>query len=492
MLKEGKSKRAQISLFIIIAIIIVASAMLAYFLTKPKAPKLPEDIKNIEESYLTCLEQLVFLAKNLGMQKGGYIYEKESSVGGIYFSNNLEFMGENIPYWLYYNANGIIEEQVPTISSIEKEISTYVKENALFCDEILKGYGIDFDRKINRIEVSIKDGEIEFNALIDLNIKKENSTYTIREHRGKIKSNLKKLYENAKAIYDFEKATRFLENYTFDVISLYAPTTGFELQCMPLTFNKEQIKEDIKNGLLVNIERIKFRGNYFSLANEENKYYINDLKIDDGINVNFIIPSRQIKVDVYSDEQNGLIKFDPVGNQPGINQIGFCYVPYHLVYDVKYPLLILLNEKDEIFKFPLAVLIERNGIKEILHEKELIKAGIICNNAITEAIVYTYNQDDEPLEADVYFKCLDATCYIGKTEDGYLEAKVPECINGFIIARADGYAEDKMQVDSNYEFVANFFLNKLHETEIKIDLRDDENAVVFFEGENSYALNYPE
>ena len=491
--RGGKGKKSQVALYVILALIIIAAGVAGYFLLKPKAkPKYPGSIIAIENSYVECLSNIVKKAKDIAMQKGGYIYDIPDEPEGIYIGNNLEFMGEKIPYWLYYDINGNVVEQKPNLKDIEKEIEKFILDNVENCDEVLKQYNISYEKKINRIDVKIKDDGIEVIAYIDLKLIEFGQSYLIKEHKLFIKSNLKKLYKNAEKIYEYEKQSRFLENYTFDIIALYGYTTGFELQCLPLIFNKEEIKENLVDGLTVNLERIKFAGNYYKLNKEVNKYFINNPEIDNGIFVNALYSKIfPTKIEIYGN--NGeLLKFDPIGNQPGLNVIGLCYVPYHLVYDVKYPILFTLSDGNEIFKFPIVVVIERNGVKEIIEENETIKTKEICNRAITNAKIFVYSNDAIPLDADIYFNCLDTTCYLGKTKDGYLETKVPECLNAFIIANTKSYAQGSLQTNTNYDFVANIFLNKLYEKEIILDLKEDEDAIITFDGPTNYAIDYKE
>ncbi|MEM1535343.1 MAG: hypothetical protein QXO56_02400 [Candidatus Pacearchaeota archaeon] len=491
--KATKAQKAQITLFVIIALVVIVAGIAGYFLIKPRGPKLPPDIKEIENSYVSCLADLTKQAIELAEQRGGYIYELEQTQEGLYFSNALDFMGERIAYWFYYDSSGKPIEQVPSLSFIESQIARYVMEHIELCDDVLRASGISFEKKPVRIEIAIGK-KVEGKALIDLKLSKQNATYLIREHSFTLDSELKQLYETARAIYDYESSSRFLENYTLDVLTLYAPTTGFELQCMPLTFEKEKIKKDIIDGLTVNLERIKFAGDYFSLASEENKYYVNDVKIPNGIYVNILGPLKPIKIEIYGDERNGIFKFDPIGKQPGLamlNSIGFCYVPYHFVYDIKYPLLIEVSGKKELFKFPITVVLERNGVKEMLTEGESVSARI-CNSAITEAIINVYDESGKPLDAELYFKCLDAVCYLGKAEQGYLEAKVPECVNGFLIASLDGYAQESLQLDSTHNFIGTLFLSPLYSVKLELNLRSDESALILFEGKTTASINYPE
>lgn len=488
-----KTKKGQITLFIIISIILIAAGISGYFLLKQKKTKYPQQIQDIEDSYINCLKDIVIKSKDILMQRGGYIYMPKETNAGIYFSNLFDFMGEKIPYWLYYDLNGNAIEQKPSLNDIENEISKFIGDNIDICDDVLESYNSSYEKKVNRIDVKIKDDGLDIIAYIDLRINKNEASYLIKEHKFFVQSNLKKLYENAERIYEYEKQIRFLENYTFDVISLYGYTTGFKLQCLPLIFNKEEIKQNLIDALEVNIERIKFEGNYYNARNDFDAYFIKPETIDNGIFVNALY-SRifPTKIEIYGNENKvGLLKFDPIGNQPGLNLVGFCYVPYHLVYDISYPIVFVLSDGKEIFKFPLIVNIERNGVKSLIGENETIKTKEICKRKTTNAKIFVYS-GETPIDADIYFNCLDTTCYLGKAQDGYLETKVPECINAFIIANADGYAEEKIKTNTNYDFIANLFLSKLYEKEISIDLNSDEDAILTFEGPNSEAIDYRE
>jgi len=57
---------------------------------------------------------------------------------------------------------------------------------------------------------------------------------------------------------------------------------------------------------------------------------------------------------------------NPVGNQPGLGVLCFCYVPYHFVYNIGYPVLIQVYSGEEIFQFPVAVVVKGNKPREAL------------------------------------------------------------------------------------------------------------------------------
>ena len=100
-----------------------------------------------------------------------------------------------------------------------------------------------------------------------------------------------------------------------------------------------------------------------------------------------------------------------------------------------------------------------------------------------------------PVEARIQFKCLDAVCEIGATEieggDAILRGEFPQCVNGFVLASADGYADAKYQISTNEEDIANVVLNKKYE--VGLDLGDVDKALVSFVADDySVTVLYPE
>ena len=57
----------------------------------------------------------------------------------------------------------------------------------------------------------------------------------------------------------------------------------------------------------------------------------------------------------------------PIGTQPGLSAMKFCYAPYKFVYDMYFPVLIQVYSKDdanEVFQFPVSVVINKNMPRE--------------------------------------------------------------------------------------------------------------------------------
>jgi len=124
----------------------------------------------------------------------------------------------------------------------------------------------------------------------------------------------------------------------------------------------------------------------------------------------------------------------------------------------------------------------------IRHLKEGIMQGTY-DLARKAQEVRTFDVNLNPVEADISYKCFDRECDIGRTktvsENAVLNSDIPICINGHLIASADGYADGKLLFSSNEENFGEVILEREHEVEIAISmggrgLKEGENAIVHF------------
>jgi len=179
-----------------------------------------------------------------------------------------------------------------------------------------------------------------------------------------------------------------------------------------------------------------------------------------------------------------------------MSALGFCYVPYHLIYDIDFPVLIQFYDDDEIFQFPVAVVIEKNQARKALPTTagKSIESKV-CEFKNQNVSVHTYDADLNPIDAQIQFKCLNSMCNIGETKtyhnDSFLNGQFPQCVNGFIIASAKGYADSNYQISTNDENEADIILNKKYN--LSLSLPNVRRALVTFSSDDfSATVVYPE
>ncbi len=256
------------------------------------------------------------------------------------------------------------------------------------------------------------------------------------------------------------------------------------MTCSPKIWLKQDIEKELKEALEGNMQAIRFK------SGRGKDYFTQNLNVDENVN---LLYSRNwpTKIEAEPEEQSILIA-EPVGLQPGLGVLGFCYVPYHFVYDLTYPVLIQVYNSDFLFQFPVAVIIEKNKPRESLPINSLREEEVeLCKYKNQKVSVYTYDTDLKPVEADISFKCLTDKCDVGKTEmkegDAILTALFPQCVNGFVLAKAEGYETAKLQISTNEENWASVILDKLYDLDLnlKVDGKETSNqGVIYFESED--------
>lgn len=478
-----RNKRGQITVFIILALVIIGLIGGYFFLIKPITPNIPTNIAPVYSYYTSCIEQAAKNGASIMSSQGGYLELPEFSPGSTYapFSSQLGFMGLAIPYWYYISSNGLQKEQIPTKAQMQIGLANYIQDQISKCDFAsfeLQGYNITTGDAV--VKTVINDADITVNVNQKLSINYQDASFSLNNHKIDAVSRLGAFYNLAKQIYDYEQKNMFLENYTSDILYTYAPVSGAIINCSPAVWSPYSVVDKLKSALENNIQSIKMVGNYYTSNNQNVNYFIA------GKDANIDLANQQVSF-MYSKDwpsrfeiwptKNNLMMAQPIGNQAGLGIMGFCYIPYKFVYDLYFPVLVQIynpSDANDIFQFPVAIVINKNVIREPLPQTNVENPASICDNANTDIEVNTLNINLEPVSASVDFKCLDDTCPIGKTKIdnltgvASLTAKVPQCINGILIASADGYKDKKQLISTNEEYSSNIVLDREYKLAVEV------------------------
>ncbi len=496
-----KSKHSQTTLFIILALVLIAGIAIFFILREGLTFGVPSDLEPVYNYYIKCVEQETQIGANIIGQQGGYIEGPNFSPGTEFmpFSNYLNFVGIPIPYWYYISGNNIAKEQVPSKKNMENELNKLLKNRILECDFTKfanQGFEIEVGEDID-VQTSIKKDKIKVDVSNNLVVKKGETSWTGKKHSIDVQSNLGRFYDIAKKIYDNFKEKAFLENYGVDIIRSYAPVDGVEIQCNPAVWKVEDIRTNITNAIEANTQFIKIKGDYYDLKKPENEYFIQDVGEKIEVPINFLFSKNwPTKMEVWPNDQ-GLLIADPIGNQEGLGLLGFCYVPYHFVYDLAFPVLIQIYDSSEIFQFPVVVYINKNRPREPIEGSNLENdVNELCRYKNTEIFVYTFNTNLESIEAEIQFKCFDEICRIGNTknENGktVLKEKFPQCGNGYVIASAPGYETKKEIFSTINPGSLSIFLDKKYEMELEVLNIDGKAIITFTKNKEVKTISYPE
>ena len=461
---------------------------------------LPSSIEPVYNTFLFCLEKDTLTGIDVLESQAGYINLPDFEPGSPYmpFSSHLDFLGNPVPYWYYVSGNNIQKEQVPSKSRMEKEIEGFIEQKIRDC--IFENYyenGFEIDLGEPKADVSIRNNEVEVDLDMNLDISYGNDTSIIKNHNVVVKSKLGSLYNSAKMIYEKEQENLFLENYAVDTLRLYAPVDGVELTCSPLTWGADEVFDELEKAIEANTLSLKVKDGDYNLRKKENNYFVVDAEVEPDTDARFLNSKEWPNSFEVLPSEGGVLISEPVGNQPGLGVLGFCYVPYHFVYNVKYPVLIQVYSGEEIFQFPVAIVIQGNKPRKAL-DASAAESGAppLCEYKNTLINVNTYDTGLNPIDAEISYKCFETSCYIGKTVSGSLLEKFPQCVNGYILAKSDGYEDAEYLYSTTQEGSADIIMDKLYEMQIELDLGNKAyggHAIISFVSDKaSKTVVYPE
>lgn len=489
--KYLENLKGQVTIFIIIAILIIAVIVLIFSLRGGlKSNNIPSDLEPVYASFLSCLENEGVQGARILESQGGYIDLPAFEPGSSYmpFSSQLNFVGTPIPYWYYVSGNNLQKEQVPTREEMQQQLGEFIEQRIETCnfDEY---YGQEFAITKGKPSAStvIRGNSIEIEVGMDLSISKGEDSALIKDHKVSVNSNLGNLYDDAVKVYGKEQQELFLEKYGVDVLRLYAPVDGVEFSCSPLTWNANQVFDKLGEAIEVNTLALKSSGGK------------NDYFVVKGLtsNVRFINSRNWSNSFEVNPADGPVLIASPVGNQPGLGILGFCYVNYHFVYNVKYPILVQVYNGDEIFQFPLAVVLLGNKEREPLDSSAIFgQVPEICQYKNTPIDVNVYDTKNRPVDADISYECSSTICYVGRSSKGKLSAEFPQCVNGRIVVRSQGYQDVKETLSIMSSGNLNIYLSKLKEVEVRLKVDGktyNGNAIInFVSNGSSVSAVYPE
>jgi hypothetical protein len=473
----GLNKKGQAVVFVIIAILLVGTIVVIYsFRDKLMPSQIPADFVPVFSNYESCIKQEAQAAISVAGTQGGRVDPGEYVPGSEYapFSSQLNFLGFPVPYWYYVSGNGIVKENVPTLASMESDIADFVSLRLGNCNfENFYHQGFDVSAGTPTVKVKITDTNVNVQVSANVNVVRGEESAVKSSFSEDITSKLGKFYSTAVDIYNDEKKNAVFEKYAVDTLWNYAPVDGVEIDCSPKVWKTRDIQDELKQGLEANMGAIKYKGSYYTLKNKQQEYYVVNMPVDSPVS---LLYSRNwpTKIEMYGQGvDDELVVAEPVGNEAGLGVMGFCYIPYHYIYDVSFPVMVQIHEGTELFQFPMAVIIDKNQPRQAEVSPDFA-LGIseefdLCKYKTQDVAISVYDVELRATNANLSYSCFNQKCSLGETEKGVFNGKAPACVNGQIIARAAGYKDNVQLFSSNSESSADVILDKEYKMDIKVE-----------------------
>ncbi len=479
-------KKGQVSIFIIVALIIVLGVGV-YFVVKGESNSYTneKEFSGVFSYYESCISQYTETGLSVAASQGGKIEQEPYLPGSNYapFGNALVVSGVSASYWLSVSGSGVIEENVPTEQGIENELNSYVSSRLSDCNfDRFRSQGLEIVIEGNDVKSTIAPDGILVKVSSILSVSNENSSASRDEFQVSVESSFGSLFEDAQEIYQKEQKDLFLENYSYDVLRLYAPVDGVEVQCAPKTWVARDVITDLQTGLKENLATLSFG------KTSEPDYFHTGLSVESDVQVIYD-PAWPSRFEIYGNKGELLVG-EPVGNQFGLQALGFCYVPYHFVYDLMFPVLVRLHSGEDFFQFPVVVVIDKNLPRSQIASNIIGGSDqtSLCDFATQDIKIDVRSNSEAIKNASIFYNCFDQSCFVGETStQGRVVAKVPACLNGILEAKADGYSTEAKTFSSSNESEAEIFLEKLHSVQLSLLVDGKKNngqAFISFDGEN--------
>ncbi|MBN1644467.1 hypothetical protein JW851_00305 [Candidatus Woesearchaeota archaeon] len=468
-------KKAQVTLFIILGVILLLSIGLVVYLTtqrvvKPVEEKLiiPEGTEQVYEYISECVYQT---AKEgiikLGLQ-GGYVNMpaeiKNTPASRISLDPYEAFY---IPYWFYQN-----QDRTPTLELLQMEIDSYLRQRLQDC--------VDFSSFTPQYNVrtrgefipktTITKDKVIVELIWPIEIIKTDKTIQLNKIVKEIDVKLKEIYDIATTTMEFENKKAAFENITLGLISANPdiPTNGMILDCTPTRWYLHEIEQETKNMLAYNIPSVRIENTPYTPFDASRRTYSNlekdyedilkelekdkqpkfpsetpddsyeyfKMLLDIGIKpteikTGFIYrPEWELTIIPYPHQGNVLKSNKIQGARKYLSYL--CLNQWHFVYDIEHPVVMILKDDTAFkgegytFQFAFPVLIDDNEAKrEILDRRQFTtdkyyyefceetgeKTYDIRAIGITPGAMFATELEG----ANITYTCFNRYCELGKT-----------------------------------------------------------------------------
>jgi len=481
--------KGQITLFIIVGLVILLIVGVSYYyrdnlLATFKGQDISEllEEREIKEYVEGCVNEISMEALTIVGMQGGYILVPIDS--GVNEINNVLILGEiNIPYWFYDRENNVQKSNVPELDDIEQELGSYISLNLPRClnFNLFEGYSVNLGD--SKVDVRIMSDVVRVDVDLPVKVNTGKTSFGFDAFSVDVDVPLGELYNVAREIMAKEDNEHILEERTFDMMVVYdeVPVSGTNFDCGIKIWDKDNVESDLKRIITQNIPYIKIKGTDHG---EVDRYMEWDLLYSnyDDLHVTLMyLENWPFYFDVFPHKA-GIMRSDNVVSGNNFNELLmglFCMNTYNFVYDIKYPILFILEKNGYTFQFALETIIDNNQAREHNYTPlEVDDVNERCDIRDKEIEVYARDDLGNALSGSVYYRCGSFNCYIDEIINGYLKTSFPSCYNGEVSVYNEDYTSGKREFSSNSEKRVDVLLRPLYEKPYDVKLINKRTGVI--------------
>ncbi|PIN74726.1 hypothetical protein COV18_05900 [Candidatus Woesearchaeota archaeon CG10_big_fil_rev_8_21_14_0_10_37_12] len=469
-------KRAQLTIFIIIGIILLISIATVVYFTQKKATQplehispVPEDVKPVYDYVTTCLNQISKDGINLLGAQGGHINIPSiiERTPTAYIANDPAEISK-LPHWYYEG-----EDRTPTLEFMQTELSRYVRDNLPECINNFAAFQPRYSirpitNSVPVITIADETVLVQLNWILQVDTPERTTQIEtfITNHPVK----LKQAWQLAKDVMETENKEDWLENLTIDFMSANTniPISGMEFSCGRKRWLLSQVKKELQDMLYYNVpyirlantnlpEPIESERTYENLKKEKQKIHNDLLKGNqpdwpedtptDAYEINRMTwntgtrktdlkaafqyqPQWTMQLNAQPNSGNQLVSGKFQGARKYLRF--FCINQWHFTYDVIYPIKLAIKDETAfygdgyLFQMSFPVIIQDNAPSRAYygHRRfdDIITDGEFCttfSNQRADIRVRGLEEGaifaEELEEVNISYSCFNQYCTLGQT-----------------------------------------------------------------------------
>ncbi len=234
-IKSKKNNKSQITIFVIIALIIVVSIALIFVLVKPSGTII-SPAGNPQGYIEKCMSDSAKTAVTLLLPSGGYVNLQEP---------NLNYSGRKIAFLCYTQANNelCINKEPMLANRIENEIKDYTSPKIESCFNTLKKQLANYNPQFGEtnLEIKINPKQISMQLNKDVSYTKDGQTIVIKKFNAAINSKMWDFVSISNRIINEELTCKCgVDTCNAYIVKISLQNPGFEVGKF-MTGNNEEI-----------------------------------------------------------------------------------------------------------------------------------------------------------------------------------------------------------------------------------------------------------
>lgn len=469
-------RKAQVTVFIIIGIVLLLSVGLIVYFTREQAVEpvkrtveVPEGTQEVYDYVSQCLNEITREGLVLLGAQGGYI-----EIPAVIERNPNAYVKQD-PAGLLKTVHWYFEgeDRTPSIDYMERSLALFVKANMAECIDNFEPFRerYDIQPKGEIIpDVKFTDNQVLATLYWPIEITTPTRVMRLDEFIYDHDVPIKRMHETATKIMKFENENAWFENLTIDFMSAFEdiPVSGMEIYCGTRKWLLPEIKKDLQNLMHYNLPYVIVENTNFPEPLESIKFYdglkeqaseirqdleagrqpdwpenppadtfaMNRMRFDvgqeeTGFKVAFV-HQKEWPFNINAQPSKGAVLSSSMMKGPKKYLRFVCLNQYHFAYDIIYPIKVMIRDDNAfredgyVYQFSFPVIIEDNeeardffGMRRFIVPDE---GGAFCeqlsDNTIdvrAKGFVEGSPAAEELEDVEITYECMNQICELGTT-----------------------------------------------------------------------------